>query len=58
MLQSSSKVAIYMEGHLFTENGKMGYGALRYLPNPIVAVIDSERFRDVLNPLLRLLLLG
>ena len=31
-----------MEGHLFTENGKMGYGALRYLPNPIVAVIDSE----------------
>lgn len=31
-----------MEGHLFTENGKMGYGALRYLSNSIVAVIDSE----------------
>jgi len=42
MLNNSSKVAIYMEGHLFTENGKMGYGALRYLPNPIVAVIDSK----------------
>ena len=27
---------------LFTENGKMGFGALRYLSNPIVAVIDSE----------------
>ena len=42
MLDNSSKVAIYMQGHLFTENGKMGYGALRYLPNEIVAVIDSE----------------
>tara|TARA_B110000444_G_scaffold261476_1_gene313977 strand:+ start:4351 stop:5388 length:1038 start_codon:yes stop_codon:yes gene_type:complete len=42
MLKNSTKVAIYMEGHLFTENGKMGYGALRYLNNPIVAVIDSE----------------
>ena len=31
-----------MEGHLFTENGKMGYGALRYLSNSIVAVIDSQ----------------
>jgi uncharacterized NAD-dependent epimerase/dehydratase family protein len=42
MLHSSSKVAIYMEGHLFTDYGKMGHGVLRYLPNPIVAVIDSE----------------
>jgi len=42
MLDNSLKVAIYMQGHLFTENGKMGYGALRYLSNPIVAVIDSE----------------
>ena len=42
MLKNNQKVAIYMEGHLFTENGKMGYGALRYLNNPVVAVIDSE----------------
>ncbi|MAH82608.1 MAG: hypothetical protein CMC21_05095 [Flavobacteriaceae bacterium] len=42
MLDNSSKVAIYMQGHLFTENGKMGYGALRYMSNEIVAVIDSE----------------
>ena len=42
MLDSSSKVAIFMEGHLFTDYGKMGHGVLRYLPNPIVAVIDSE----------------
>ena len=42
MLHSSLKVAIYMEGHLLTDYGKMGHGVLRYLPNPIVAVIDSE----------------
>ena len=42
MLHNSSKVAIFMEGHLFTDYGKMGHGVLRYLPNPIVAVIDSE----------------
>ena len=42
MLDKKKKIAIYMEGHLFSENGKMGFGALRYLSNPIVAVIDSE----------------
>ena len=42
MLDNLSKVAIFMEGHLFTDYGKMGHGVLRYLPNPIVAVIDSE----------------
>lgn len=42
MLDKKKKIAIYMEGHLFTENGKMGFGVLRYLSNPIVAVIDSE----------------
>ena len=42
MLHSSTKVAIFMEGHLFTDYGKMGHGVLRYLTNPIVAVIDSE----------------
>ena len=31
-----------MQGHLFTDYGKMGHGALRYLSNEIVAVIDSE----------------
>lgn len=31
-----------MEGHLLTDYGKMGHGVLRYLTNPIVAVIDSE----------------
>ena len=42
MLEGYKKVAIYLEGHLFTDFGKMGLGALRYLPNRIVAVIDSE----------------
>jgi len=42
MLEDSKKVAIYMEGHISTDYGKMGLGVLRYLPNRIVAVIDSE----------------
>jgi len=42
MLSKESKVAIYMENHLFTDYGKMGHGVLRYLQNPIVAVIDSQ----------------
>ncbi|MFL2639156.1 MAG: DUF1611 domain-containing protein [Flavobacteriaceae bacterium] len=42
MLNKSEKVAIYMEGHISTDYGKMGLGVLRYLVNPIVAVIDSK----------------
>ena len=43
MLQSKDKVAIYMEGHLESDFGKMGFGAVRYLANEIVAVIDSAQ---------------
>ena len=43
MLQSKDKVAIYMEGHLESDFGKMGFGAVRYLANDIVAVIDSAQ---------------
>ena len=42
MLKDNQKVAIYLEGHLHSEYGKMGIGAIRYLPNKIVAVIDSK----------------
>ena len=42
MLKENQKVAIYLEGHLHSEYGKMGIGAIRYLPNKIVAVIDSK----------------
>ena len=42
MLKENQRVAIYLEGHLHSEYGKMGIGAIRYLPNKIVAVIDSK----------------
>ena len=42
MLDKFKKVAIYMEGHIYTDYGKMGLGVLRYLKNDIVAVIDSQ----------------
>ena len=42
MLREHHKVAIHLEGHFSTDYGKMGIGVLRYLPNSIVAVIDSD----------------
>ena len=47
MLQPKDKVAIYMEGHLESDFGKMGFGAVRYLANDIVAVIDSSQAGEV-----------
>ena len=43
MLKPSDKVAIYMQDELNGESGKMGFGAIRYLQNEIVAVIDSTQ---------------
>ena len=42
MLKNNQKVAIYLEGHIYSEYGKMGMGALRYLKNDIVCVIDKK----------------
>src|SRR5476649_1342152 len=42
MLRREQKLAIYMEGAVRGYGGKMGFGILRYSPNPIVCVIDSE----------------
>lgn len=42
MLQASNKIALYMEGHLKSEYGKMGFGVLRYTTNEIVAVVDTQ----------------
>ena len=42
MIQPHHKLALYMEGALGEEFGKMGYGVLRYSPNEIVCVIDSR----------------
>lgn len=42
MLDPTAPLAIYLEGALGLDIGKMGYGILRYSPNPVVAVIDSN----------------
>ena len=41
MLKTNHKVAIWMEGSLDDDYGKMGISAMRYLENEIVCVIDS-----------------
>ncbi len=51
MLNKNQKIALYMEGSLGSDYGKMGYGVMRYITNPIVCVIDSshhgKRVKDV-----------
>lgn len=42
MLQPKDKIALYMEGHLQSDYGKMGFGVLRYATNEIVAVVDTQ----------------
>ncbi len=42
MLNRSQKLAIYMEGSSDQDTGKMGFGVLRYSPNPISCVIDTK----------------
>jgi len=42
MLSRGQNLAIYMEGAVRSYGGKMGFGILRYSPNPVVCVIDSE----------------
>ena len=49
MLKPDQKVAIYMEGFLHSDYGKMGLGAARYLENPIVGIIDSDYDGSNLN---------
>lgn len=42
MIERSAKLAIYMEGAIKGVGGKMGFGILRYSPNPVVCVVDSQ----------------
>jgi len=50
MLDRGKKVAVYMEGAVLGIGGKMGIGVLRYSPNPIVCVVDSETAgRDIVD---------
>ena len=49
MLKPNQKVAIYMEGYLHSDYGKMGLGVIRYHQNPIVGIIDSEHAGSNIN---------
>lgn len=42
MLDPDLRVALFMEAAANSDIGKMGFGVLRYSPNPIACVIDSE----------------
>ena len=42
MLDPKSNVAVYMEGHIDSDYGKMGMGVVRYLKNPIIGIVDSK----------------
>lgn len=42
MLDRNLPLAIFMDGASNQDMGKMGFGVLRYSPNPIACVIDSE----------------
>ena len=41
MLNKQQKIAVYMEENLDSDYGKMGFGVMRYGPNPVCCVIDS-----------------
>ncbi len=40
--KQTQQIAIYMEGHLGSDYGKMGYGVMRFSRNPINCIIDSR----------------
>ena len=42
MFDSNQKLAIYMEGSLDNDSGKMGFGLMRFSKHPIVCAIDSN----------------
>jgi len=42
MLDMTQPIAIYMQDALGLDIGKMGYGILRYSPNPVACVIDGS----------------
>ena len=49
MFNNKDKVAIWMEGSLDDDYGKMGISAMRYLENEIVCVIDSAHSGKVVS---------
>ena len=49
MLKPNQKVALYMEGFIHSDYGKMGLGVARYLQNRIVGIIDSKHAGSNIN---------
>lgn len=49
MLDPNLPLAIYLEGALGLDIGKMGYGILRYSANPVTCVIDSAHAGKMVN---------
>ncbi len=43
MLDKNQKLAVFMEANLGSDYGKMGYGVMRYIANPVICVIDSTQ---------------
>jgi uncharacterized NAD-dependent epimerase/dehydratase family protein len=43
MLKKHHNIALFMQDSLGSDNGKMGYGIMRYSTNPIACVIDSTQ---------------
>jgi uncharacterized NAD-dependent epimerase/dehydratase family protein len=42
MLKPDQRLALFMNGYLGDRHGKMGYGVLRFSPNPVTCVIDPR----------------
>ncbi len=49
MLKPGQSLAIFMEENLGESEGKMGYGVMRYSPNPVACVIDSRHAGKMVN---------
>jgi len=49
MLKDNQKLAIFMEANLDSDYGKMGYGVMRYISNPVCCVVDSTNAGKKVN---------
>lgn len=53
MIDPTQSIAIYMQEALGLDIGKMGYGILRYSPNPISCVIDANHAGKMVSDVIR-----
>src|SRR5206468_3644463 len=52
MLSRDVPLALFMEGAVGEISGKMGYGVLRYSPNPVACIVDTVTAGQDLNALI------